>query len=59
MKPGNITVTPFGLAARRKQSRQDLLDILGTIHFWRLRAVEFTLLSVIVFALSFAIAARL
>ncbi|MCC2608362.1 hypothetical protein [Neorhizobium petrolearium] len=55
-----VTIQPFATAGRsERHADPDLLDILATVHFWRLRAVEFTLLSLIVFWLCFAIACRL
>jgi hypothetical protein len=42
----------------RDRSRRELLDILATAQFWRMRLVEGTLLSFIVFFVAFAIAAR-
>ncbi|MBP1841986.1 hypothetical protein J2046_000230 [Rhizobium petrolearium] len=55
-----IRIEPFADGStRERRADPDLLDILATVHFWRLRAVEFTLLSLIVFRLCFAIACRL
>ncbi len=55
-----ITLTPFACeTARPRRVDPDLLDILATASFWRLRAVEFTLLAAIVFFLGFAMTARL
>ena len=59
MRTVAIAVTPYGLASRRDESRRELIEILSTAQFWRLRMVECTALSLIVFFLFFAIAARL
>lgn len=54
-----VEIIPFEMAARREQSRRELLDIMAAGHFWRMRIVELTVLSLIVFSLGFAIACRL
>ena len=54
-----VEIIPFAAEARREQSRRELIDIMSRAHFWRMRAVELTLLSLIAFSLGFAIACRL
>lgn len=63
MKTGSITIMPFALAADRRDTPGDVLDLIATVRFWRARMVEFTLLAsalaLVAIGLGFAIACQI